>query len=231
VVGWLATQKSAARGCVTTPGRVAEPRATRSDVKNLCEGQYFVHGNGEAAPKTAEPPSHGAHPPAYPSIDAVVAHQRMLAAALHAHGVPRSLVPDAVQIVITAAWLAIRDGRYRPDHTAPPDVVLRRWLRAIAWRQVKNLRAAWTRREVPVSDPEPDVAADPHARLDARSELQVLRALPRELREVLLAFGHGQQLSELARDLGISEDTVWRRLHAGRVELAAQLAGRGWRRP
>lgn len=203
-------------------------------MKNLCDVQHSVHANLDAAPKTADPRAADAPPPAYPSIGAVIAHEPMVAATLHDYGVPRSLVPDAVQVVVTAAWLAIRDGRYRPDPALPPSTVLRAWLRAIAWRQVKNVRVAWTRREVPVPHAELEAALDmiddPHARLTARSELQVLRALPRELRDVLLAFGHGQQLSELAHDLGISEDTAWWRLRAGRAALAERLAGRGWRR-
>src|SRR5262245_32081498 len=71
-------------------------------------------------------------------------------AVLRSRGVPRGEEPDLLQAVLVGAWLAITNGRYRPD----PASSLRAWIAEIARRQAaKYLRSARRRRER-VTDPD-----------------------------------------------------------------------------
>lgn len=194
---------------------------------------HFFDKKHEAAPNTA-PPRFASPGSAYPTIEAVFAHRSLIAGTLIAAGVQGRYVSDGIQIVATEAWLAIRAGRYRPDPAMPSDVALRCWLRAVAYRQAKNIRVAWLRREVPVADPGALDACevhDPHRRLDARDALLVLDALPTRYRDVLALVALGLEIGDVARELGITEWAAVSRLRIGRAELASLLAGRSWRRP
>ena len=61
----------------------------------------------------------------------------------------------------------------------------------------------------------------------AREILEAMDRLPAEHRAVLALFAiEGFRQTEIAEVLGIPEGTVWSRLHAARVRLAAELGGR-----
>ncbi|KYG10182.1 hypothetical protein BE21_13555 [Sorangium cellulosum] len=71
-------------------------------------------------------------------------------------------------------------------------------------------------------------APSPHGPVEARDLLEQLRLLrPRE-RIVLLLVGESEQVSEVARSLGLPVETAFSRLRLGRKHLAHVL--KRWRR-
>jgi RNA polymerase sigma-70 factor, ECF subfamily len=180
-----------------------------------------------------------AHPPADPTVGAVLAERRMLRVALIRNGIAYRDLPDVLQVVVIAAWAAIEEGRYRPDPELQPEAALRAWLRSIAWRQARDHRGrAHVRREVLTDEPmgfaqrrHGVVALDPHRRLDAREGLRSIEALPLLYRGPLGALAQGELPAAYAAETGVPLTTVWTHLRMGRALLEERLAGRGWRRP
>lgn len=228
----LTHQQVRPAGAGNTPGRVAEPRITRSDMNVLRHDVAICQISGVSGP-----PLHktSGFPPSYPPIEDVVAQRRMVRAVLLLCGIPYRNVEDAVQMVTIAAWVAIRGGRFRPDPSVPPSVSLRTWLRGVMWRQATIiLGRASHRHEIPVPDPLRFLAdrgaVDPYPRLEARGALRLIGDMPEPHRHLLAALAEDQDLLDYAAEQSLTEDTVWKRTRWARAELAERLAGRGWRR-
>jgi DNA-directed RNA polymerase specialized sigma24 family protein len=156
---------------------------------------------------------------------------------LRRRGVARHDVDDVVQDVALGAWRSLQAGSYQAAPGVPPERALRAWLDGVAWRMVSNhRRRAYRRREVPVEDqPIAELAANKvvelRCQLDARDALRAVDALPEHYRDVLLAFGQGEEIADFARAHGMPEGAAWSRLRLGRIALIELLAGRGWRKP
>ncbi|WP_437595779.1 sigma factor-like helix-turn-helix DNA-binding protein [Sorangium sp. So ce590] len=90
---------------------------------------------------------------------------------------------------------------------------------------------AYRRREVAVPDPRAYVAGwvpSPHGEVEARALLDLLWLVAPRERRVLILVGEGEQVSEIARSLGLPVGTAFSRLRRGRSRLAAVL--KRWRR-
>ncbi|XXX73760.1 sigma-70 family RNA polymerase sigma factor [Sorangium sp. So ce134] len=137
-----------------------------------------------------------------------------------------------LQNVLIAAWIAIQEGRYRPDPRADPRRALQGWLHGITWRQAgHHLGRAHVRREVPVDEPRALVDEgniDPEGRLLARAALRALVDLPARQGELLLAAAGPQTITAHARSHGLNPATTARRLHVARQALADRIARRLW---
>ncbi|KYF68629.1 sigma factor-like helix-turn-helix DNA-binding protein [Sorangium cellulosum] len=93
----------------------------------------------------------------------------------------------------------------------------------------KYHQKAYRRREVAVPQPLAYVAGwvpSPHGEVEARPLLELLWLVePRERRGLLLV-GEGEQVSEVARSLGMPVGTAFSRRRRGRRRLAAVLKRR-----
>lgn len=169
------------------------------------------------------------HPAEYPPPATLYRHQPMIASTLTACGVEHRDVQDLTQAVIVDAWIAIRDGRYRP---VPASGALHSWLRQIAIHKAGHYCARRSRGELPCAHPEKLLRGtfDGAAQLDARDALRACSQLTSEEADVLLAFAAGPGLVEFARLQGLDERAAWSRLRLARIALEELLAGRGWRR-
>ncbi|XXY52537.1 sigma-70 family RNA polymerase sigma factor [Sorangium sp. So ce269] len=178
------------------------------------------------------PPSTPLRAAAFPSVDALVAEQRLVVARLIACGVPARDREDLLQIVLVAAWRAIQSGRYRPDPRADPRRALSAWLQGITWRQAgHHLGRAHVRRELPVDDPRALVdegSVDPDGRLLARAALRALAELSARRRDLLLAASGPRPVTAHARAHGLAPSTAARRLRLARKALARRIARRLW---
>ena len=146
-------------------------------------------------------------------------------AVLRAQGVPARDREDVCQEIMAAAWVGVRDGRFRPPEAQPIGEALQAWLFGITWRQASHYREkAWRRREVPVPDPYGLTAAAPwvphvpapDSRVAAREILGALDEIPVRMREVLLLrYLEGFDTTEIAEILGIPVPTVSTRIRYG----------------
>lgn len=181
--------------------------------------------------KGAHRPPAASHPPARPSIAALVAEQPFIMDTLIACGVPARDRADVAQMAILGAWKSIEAGRYRPDPAADAREALRIWLHGIAWRQASHYReSAYVRREIPHPEPlgllhhiaGPSLEAQIRARAEIQTFLAVWR-LPFWVREVLVlaAIGHG--ITEIARMLRLSTGAAASRLRRARHLLSRAL--------
>ncbi|WP_438026370.1 RNA polymerase sigma factor [Sorangium sp. So ce233] len=137
------------------------------------------------------------------------------------------------QVVVIAAWSAIRRGKYRPDPKVKPRDALRKWLHGIAWRQAAHyFESAYVRRFI--LDPQPlgrlrgVVGPDLHAQVEARDLLRAVERLEPRHQEILLAVDAPETLSAYARQRGMNPFTAASRLRIARQALAVRL--RRWRR-
>ncbi|WP_437478907.1 sigma-70 family RNA polymerase sigma factor [Sorangium sp. So ce1014] len=180
----------------------------------------------------APPLSTPLRPAVSPSLDALVAERRLIAARLIACGVPARDREDLLQIVLIAAWEAIQSGRYRPDPRAAPRRALQSWLHGITWRQAgHHLGRACVRREIPVDEPRALVdegSIDPEGRLLARAALDALAELSARHRELLRVAAGPRTLAAHARAHGLSPATAASRLRLARSALAGRIARRSW---
>jgi RNA polymerase sigma factor (sigma-70 family) len=134
---------------------------------------------------------------------------------------------DAFQAVFVA--LARQAGRFRDARALPA------WLHRVALRTARKLaarRSAGTRRLAPAGSPEPIDPADPFAEVawkDLRRVLdEELDRLPEQYRgPVVVCWLDGLPQDEAAGRLGVSLNTVKRRLAAGRELLRSRLVRRG----
>ncbi|WP_437636317.1 sigma-70 family RNA polymerase sigma factor [Sorangium sp. So ce854] len=164
-------------------------------------------------------------------MERILAERRWIAALVAAGGVPPSDREDVVQAAIVAAWMAVEEGRYRPDASVDPRRALRGWLHSIVWRTVGHHRnRAWVRREIPVADPwsvRPEPPRDDELVVEARERLlAVHRALSRLTRPdqemlALCAAGHG--IRAIARRLGMPSSTAVRQIGRARRKLRILL--------
>ncbi|AUX46076.1 hypothetical protein SOCE26_075810 [Sorangium cellulosum] len=182
-----------------------------------------------AAPPKQSPPR---PPPVHVEPEAILAESGMLRAVLTNCGVPAADLDDVLQEVLIGALVAVREDRYRPEPDLHPRSVLRRWLVGIAVHQASKYHdKAYRRREVAYADPHRvahEPAPSPHGPVEARDLLAQLRLLrPRE-RIILLLVGEGEQVSQVARSLGVPVETAFSRLRLGRKHLAHVL--KRWRR-
>ncbi|KYF67007.1 RNA polymerase sigma factor [Sorangium cellulosum] len=179
--------------------------------------------------KGARRPPAARHPRKRPTMEAILAERGIILATLA--GIPSRDRADVEQIVLVAAWRAIRRGRYRPDPRAEPRAALRAWLRGVAWRHASHyFESAWVRRIVLDEQPlwllrEP-VGPDLHAQVEARDLLRTLDELPDRHREILLAVDMPESLSAYARQRGVSPFTAASRLRIAREALALRLRRR-----
>ncbi|WP_437304499.1 sigma factor-like helix-turn-helix DNA-binding protein [Sorangium sp. So ce388] len=68
----------------------------------------------------------------------------------------------------------------------------------------------------------------PHGEVEARALLELLWLVEPRERRVLLLVGEGEQVSQVARSLGLPPGTAFSRLRRGRSRLAHVL--KRWRR-
>ncbi|WP_437925696.1 sigma factor-like helix-turn-helix DNA-binding protein [Sorangium sp. So ce291] len=88
---------------------------------------------------------------------------------------------------------------------------------------------AYLRHEVAVVDPLAyvvDLVPSPHGEVEARALLEMLWLVEPRERKVLILIGEGEQVSEVARSLGLPIGTALSRLRRGRRRLAAVLKRR-----
>ncbi|WP_437781506.1 sigma-70 family RNA polymerase sigma factor [Sorangium sp. So ce1097] len=164
-------------------------------------------------------------------VERILAERPWIAALVAAGGVPPSARDDVVQAVIMAAWMAVEEGRYRPDAAVDPRRALLGWLHSIVWRAVGHHRnRAWVRREIPVADPwsvQPEPPRDDELVVEARERLlAVRRALSRLTQPdkemlALCAVGHG--IRAIARTLGMPSSTAVRQVGRARRKLRLLL--------
>ncbi|WP_437292266.1 RNA polymerase sigma factor [Sorangium sp. So ce406] len=130
-----------------------------------------------------------------------------------------------------AAWMAVEEGRYRPDASVDPRRALLGWLYGIIWRKVgHHCNRACVRRELLVADPwsvQPEPPRDDEFVVEARERLLAVRLalprLPQPDQEILAlrAVGHG--IRDIARALGIPSSTAVRQINRARTKLRILL--------
>ncbi|XXT20732.1 hypothetical protein WME94_04080 [Sorangium sp. So ce429] len=134
--------------------------------------------------------------------------------------------------MILAAWMAVEEGRYRPDASVDPRRALLGWLYGIVWRKVgHHCNRAWVRREIPAADPwsvQPAPPRDDDLLVEARERLLAVRLavsrLPQRDRKLLALCAVGEGLREVARMAGIPRSTAVRQVGRARRRLLGLLA-------
>ncbi|AUX25133.1 hypothetical protein SOCEGT47_056770 [Sorangium cellulosum] len=181
----------------------------------------------------AKRPPAAQHPPAFPSIEALMAEQGLIVGTLIKSGVPRRDRADVAQQVLLGAWQSVKRGMYRPDPRLEPRVALRNWLRGVAWRNASHyVLSAYVRHSI--IHPEPlglrrDILGPSlEAQILARDMLEVLVDLKAWQREILLALDDPESLVQYAKRRGLNPSTAASRLRIARKALAQRL--RRWRR-
>ncbi|AUX28177.1 MULTISPECIES: RNA polymerase sigma factor [Sorangium] len=156
----------------------------------------------------------------------------MMRAILARCGMPARDRDDVLQECLIGAVVAAREGRYRPDPRLHPRRILQRWLLGIAVHQAGRYHEkASRRRELAVPRPLAYVAGwvpSPHREVETRALLELLWLVEPRERRVLILVGEGEQVSQVARSLGLPIGTVFSRLRLGRKHLAYDL--KRWRR-
>ncbi|MGK3965066.1 sigma-70 family RNA polymerase sigma factor [Sorangium sp. So ce118] len=179
------------------------------------------------------PPAAPTKPPSVTiEPEVILAESRLLRFMLARCGVPARDREDVLQECLIGAIVAVREGRYRPQPGLEPRRILQRWLIGIAGHQARKYHEkAYRRREVAVVDPLAYVIGrvpSPHGKVEARALLELLWLVEPRERTVLILVGEGEQVSEIARSLGVPIGTAFGRLRRGRRRLAAVL--KRWRR-
>jgi RNA polymerase sigma factor (sigma-70 family) len=144
---------------------------------------------------------------------------RAICGALRANGVGRCDVEDRLQDVYVKVLTAFREGGAVP----PPDLrAMKAYCATAAKNLVIDLRREAAKRKRDLAEPcereefgmgEPD-SAEPHDRVDALRQVEVLATLfreglmPRDGVFILEGFAAGRSYGEIARDLRISKDAV-----------------------
>ncbi|WP_437574628.1 RNA polymerase sigma factor [Sorangium sp. So ce887] len=181
--------------------------------------------------KGAQSPPAARHPRKKPTITAIIAECGIIVATLA--GIPKRDRADVEQAALMGAWMAVKNGRYRPDPRVEPRVAMRAWLHGIAWRQAaKYFASAWVRHTVLHAQPlgllrEP-MGPSLEAQLQAREVLAALAELPSWQVEALLIVDAPETLAEYARQHGLNPHTAASRLRIAREALALKI--RRWRR-
>lgn len=130
-----------------------------------------------------------------------------------------SLASAAAEDLCQEVFLALPSAarRFRPG------AEVRTWLAGVAVRKMReHRRNTWLRRNLLERFwPKADVEAPADVRVDAANEgRRLLELLPEPLRVVLvLQVVEGFSAQEIAASLGISENTVWTRIHRARALL------------
>jgi len=154
---------------------------------------------------------------------------RAICGALRANGVGRCDVEDRLQDVYVKVLTAFREGGAVP----PPDLrAMKAYCATAAKNLVIDLRREAEKRKRDLAEPcerdeygmgEPD-CAEPHERVDAVRQVEVLASLFREGRMprdgvvILQGVAAGHSYGEIAKGLGISKDLVeWRMREMRRV--------------
>ncbi|XXX78013.1 sigma factor-like helix-turn-helix DNA-binding protein [Sorangium sp. So ce134] len=164
-------------------------------------------------------------------VERILAERRWITALVLAGGVSPRDHEDVVQAVILAAWMAVEEGRYRPDASADPRRALLGWLHGIVWRKVgHHVNRAWVRREIPVADPwsiQPEPPRDDLLLVEARERLLAVRLaasrLPQRDRQMLALCAAGHGLRDIARTLGTPSSTGARQVRRARRKLRMLL--------
>ncbi|HTN90419.1 MAG TPA: sigma-70 family RNA polymerase sigma factor [Sorangium sp.] len=171
-------------------------------------------------------------PPVTIPPEAILAESRLLRAMLARCGVPAADRDDVLQECLIGAIVAVREGRYRPQPGLEPSRILQRWLIGIAGHQARKYHEkAYRRREVAVVDPLAYVVGrvpSPYGEVEACALLDLLWLVEPRERRVLILVGEGDQVSGIARSLGLPIGTAFSRLRRGRKRLATML--KRWRR-
>ncbi|WP_437776192.1 RNA polymerase sigma factor [Sorangium sp. So ce1097] len=181
--------------------------------------------------KGARRPPAARHPRKRPPIEAILAERGIVRSTLA--GIPKRDRADVEQIVLVAAWRAIRSGRYRPNPKDEPRDALRKWLHGIAWRQAaKYFDSAYVRRFI--LDPQPlsrlRRVSGPSldAQVEARDLLRAIERLEPRHQEILLAVDTPETLAAYAAQRGMNPFTAASRLRIARAMLALRI--QRWRR-
>ncbi|XXY45569.1 RNA polymerase sigma factor [Sorangium sp. So ce269] len=183
-----------------------------------------------SAPRQGHP-CFAKHPAVRIPVERIVAERRWIAALVSAGGVSHRDREDVVQAVILAAWMAVEEGRYRPDASVDPRRALLGWLYGIVWRKVgHHCKRAWVRREVPAADPwsvQPAPPRDDELLVEARERLLAVRLavsrLPQRDREMLALCAVGHGIRDVARRLGMPRSTAVRQVGRARNRLRGLL--------
>ncbi|KYF65905.1 hypothetical protein BE15_23465 [Sorangium cellulosum] len=166
------------------------------------------------------------HPAIRIPVERIIAERRWIHALVTAGVSPRDR-EDVVQAVLMAAWMAVEEGRYRPDPSVDPRRALRGWLHGIVWRKVGHHgQRACVRREIPVADPwrvHPEPPRDDEFLVAARERLLAVRLalsrLPQRDRQMLALCAAGHGVREVARTLGMPSSTAAREIGRARRRL------------
>ena len=172
------------------------------------------------------------HDASKPKVDALLVVAPAIRRWLEYHRVPEIDRDDLVSEIVSTAWWSVQLGNFKPDPERDEQASLAAWIRGITWRHVSTYRGRAHRRHEQLFDPAdmPDTAdRGPLAMIIACDELKILREVKPSRRKVLVAFGQGHGIPEIAEALAIPVATAWSRLRLARLDLLAALRRRAAR--
>lgn len=153
----------------------------------------------------------------------VYAERASVESALRGGGAAESDVDDLVQVVALAAVRAAEQDR---PVWATCDA-FRSWLRVVAYRvAVTHAHRAARERQHRLTVPRlVDAAPSAEDRYRAAEELRLLeRSTAPERWQTITALAAGEDVSEVAREAGLTVPGVYSRVHVARQDFAAALA-------
>jgi RNA polymerase sigma-70 factor (ECF subfamily) len=174
----------------------------------------------------------------HPSFEVLYAVARSyLPEALRLLKVPPDDVDDLIHdiVIIAHRGLDHYEPRASGGEHADPGRMLRAWLSGIAWRQVsKRRRLAYRRfelpdgdrRDLPVNTPDETPSSEQIAAETERRRIlgRVLQQIPAERAEVLIMHTFLEMSApDIARELGLNENTVKSRIARGRADVLAAM--------
>jgi RNA polymerase sigma-70 factor (ECF subfamily) len=161
----------------------------------------------------------------YLPIEDILATEPLVRSMLRGGGVAARDEDDLVQEVMSGAWQAMTEGRFRIERHADPRRALGRWMVGIAGHHVGHYHErAYLRYEVLRSDLA-DLAGSYTigGRLGARSALSLLALVEPKYRRALVLRAAGYLLREVGAIEGVTLHSAKTRVLLGKRDLARAL--------